>query len=240
LRGAGVFFFDGYQLQLLAEGMSLLPYVESVMILERRSGTDSVILSTDTGVAGAQHGDTREYPLLYEYDGTEREIGTLQAIVRAVDNRILAIALVHQKLYHGGNLSRIDMKEYLEQLAQEIRLSQHRPNLQIELQTDIEELSMLIDTAIPCGMVLCELLSNSVQHAFPKGRSGMIRVALSRTSDELYLLTVAADGIGVGSSFDPRRDGALGIQSVTAIVETQLRGQGERLRHSRHSRAALT
>ncbi len=179
----------------------------------------SEVHSVMRSAAGAQNGDTREYPLLYEYDGTEREIGTLQAIVRAVDNRILAIALVHQKLYHGGNLSHIDMKEYLEQLALEIRLSYHREYLQIELQTDIEELSMLIDTAIPCGM---------------------IRVALNRTGEELYLLTVADDGIGVDSSFDPRRDGALGMQSVVAIVETQLREQGERLRHSRYSRAVLT
>ncbi len=358
---AGVFYFDDPQLRLLAEGIALLPYVESIVVLERQSGEETPLVVA--GDASIRNGETREFPLLYDYDGTTREIGALhvttsldrlreqilqqilvtsvatlltilgfaviilvvvqrmvfrhlgaittfvhdldpehltgrklvldrktrdargpdeleeitvaintmlgrldravkekkallqelyhrtgnmmqsvrailrlqssrnrdnaplQEMVRAVDNRILAMALVHQKLYQGGNLSRIDMREYFGDLAREIFRSYPRLDPRVRLKTDIEELSLLIDTAIRCGMVLCELLSNSLQHAFPADRGGTITIALCRTPDGRYRLTVADDGVGAGSGFYDRRHDAIGIQSVTAIVETQLRGR---------------
>ena len=134
------------------------------------------------------------------------------------------MALVHQKLYQSENLSRVDMREYLQELAREVLRSYALPDRPVDLELDIEDARLLIDTAIPCGMVLSELLSNSLQHAFPRGRGGTLGIALHRTGDGQYELTVSDNGIGPGAEFEFPRDSSIGLQTVQTIVEKQLRG----------------
>lgn len=90
---------------------------------------------------------------------------------------------------------------------------------------EIENVSLLIDTAIPCGMVVCELLSNSLEHAFSD--DGTVEISLLRVQDGRYRLRIADDGRGPGADFDVHRDGAIGLQVVVAIVKTQLGGEFE-------------
>jgi two-component sensor histidine kinase len=145
--------------------------------------------------------------------------------VREVDNRILAMAFVHQRLYESRNLSRIDMGDYVTELTLEILQNYGVLEKKIFTNFDVEDVSLLIDTAIPCGMALVELLSNTVKHAFPGERSGMVEVKLRRIEEDLLELSVSDNGVGVEDNFDVRKLPSIGLHTVVTIAEKQLNGQ---------------
>lgn len=374
---AGVFFFDYQQLELLVEGILLLPYVEAVMIVENRPGDPHTIVSV--GDPDSPEGTTHLYPLEYEHNGVTRHVGNLlvvtcfhavrqrtmeqlaaiaatsllqvftfalvvlvvdrrmifrhlrdvagfahafdpehiserrlvlqrsspfsassrppdeldeitdafnamlgrldctirelegtqesletalgekqallqelyhrsnntmqsiramlslraagapdggdlQAMVREVDNRILAMALVHRKLYESRNLSKLDMLGYLTELTRETLRSYDSSDRRIQWTIDVDGVSFLIDTAIPCGLILSELLSNVARHAFPGERRGTVTVSLHQVETNRFRLIVADDGVGFGESLDYRNLSTMGLPTVMAIAEQQLRG----------------
>jgi two-component sensor histidine kinase len=96
---------------------------------------------------------------------------------------------------------------------------QHR----IALSVDSEDVFVLIDTAIPCGLVLNELISNALKHAFPQGRHGTISVRIQRTSDHHIVLHVSDDGVGLPDGFDYHKKGTMGMLTISALVK-QLQG----------------
>lgn len=131
----------------------------------------------------------------------------LQTVARAVDAGIMSIALAHQHLFRAGSLSRIRMREYLIALGGAILHGNGGSPVRVRFDVRADDVSFLIDTAVPCGMIVTELLSNSVQHAFPDGDSGTVTVALHRTDEGLFRLTVTDDGIGTNVGFDYRGSG---------------------------------
>lgn len=372
---AGVFFFDDHQLQLLMEGILLLPYIEYAEIVESFADQSQVIMTM--GESEVQNSMTHTFPLIHEYEGHSREIGELRVVmslsevhqylreqifvaviadilkivgfaffivivahkmlfrhlrkitefihtldpaaidkkkldlqragrknrkpdeldeitstinsmlvrlgstihelrgtqkdleialeekksllqelyhrtknnmetirgilkmeaakekenqkvlktVREVDNKILSMALVHQRLYESRNLSRIDMGEYVTELTLEILHNYGVLEKKIYTKFNVEDVSLLIDTAIPCGMALVELLSNTVKHAFPGERSGMVEVKLRRIEKDLLELSVSDNGVGVEDNFDFRKSPTIGLHTVVTITEKQLNGQ---------------
>ena len=147
------------------------------------------------------------------------------SIFRETENRIRSMALVHQKLYQSQNLSRIDLQEYVTDLVALLMQSHEASPDKIALVLDTESVSVLIDTAIPCGLVLNELLSNTFKHAFPGDRSGEIKIRLCRAQDGTVELEVSDDGGGVPEDSDLRKSNTLGMLTVFGIVERQLQGQ---------------
>ncbi len=150
-------------------------------------------------------------------------------VFREMEDRIHTMALAHQKLYESQNLSRINLREYILDLFDHLKGS-YRGTAgsfagDIILIEEMEDVSVLIDTAAPCGLVLNELLSNIFKHAFPENRAGEVRINLARTSDGKIDLVVADNGVGVPEGFDFRTCKTLGIQNMIAIVEYQLRGE---------------
>jgi two-component sensor histidine kinase len=99
------------------------------------------------------------------------------------------------------------------------------PTDRVTLIEDMEETSVLIDTAAPCGLVLNELFSNIFKHAFPNDREGKVRIRLHRVADGETELIVADNGIGVPDGFDFGACKTMGIQNVITIVEYQLQGK---------------
>ncbi len=149
----------------------------------------------------------------------------VQRLVQDTDNRIMAIALVHKKLYQSQDLSRINISEYFQELARFI-LRDSRPMSQnISLFFDIEDISLLLDTAVPCGLILNELLSNAMAHAFPDEREGKITIRLFRNDCDMLELHVADNGIGVPQGFDFRCQDTLGLQTVFSLAEHQMQGK---------------
>lgn len=154
----------------------------------------------------------------------ETDDGRVQEVFQKTSNRIDVMAMVHEKLYQSQNLSNIDLAEYVVDVAYFL-MQRHRISTErISLVFDTEPVKVLIDIAVPCGLILNELISNALQHAFPGGRSGTIRIHLRRLRPGELLLEVADDGVGVPPDFDFRQAGNFGMHALAAIVESQLHG----------------
>ncbi len=149
----------------------------------------------------------------------------LQAAFAVARERIHSMSLVHQKLYEASDLSRLNLKEYLHDLALYLLQCYSVSSRQITFTTEMEDIFVLIDTAIPCGLILNELITNALKHAFPAGRQGHLQLALRRIGDDLIQLEVSDDGTGLPPGFNPDQDGHLGLQLVNSLAENQLRAR---------------
>jgi PAS domain S-box-containing protein len=149
----------------------------------------------------------------------------VEAILRDTQSRIHSMALVHQKLYEAQDLSRVNLKEYVGDLVKLMLASYQMVPDQVSFISEMDDVSVLIDTAIPCGLILNELLSNALKHAFPAGQPGEIRLRLGRTESGEIQIRVADNGVGVPAGFDFRQHGKLGMRTILILGETQLGGQ---------------
>jgi two-component sensor histidine kinase len=140
--------------------------------------------------------------------------------------RIQTIALIHEKLYQSKDYSRVPFSEYAKTLATNIFHAAGISPTSIALNLEIEPLSLAVDKAIPCGLLLNELITNALKHAFPNARRGTVRVELRKAGDLEIVLAVGDDGIGLSAHFDPAQSNSLGVQLVTTLVE-QLDGRLE-------------
>jgi PAS domain S-box-containing protein len=145
-------------------------------------------------------------------------------VLADIGYRIQAIALVHEKLYQSKNLSRIDLKDYLSDLANLLMRSYHQTDKNIKLILDLENINVLIDTAIPCGQIIVELISNSFKYAFPHRREGKISIRLSGIDQDLIELRISDNGIGISDNSKLTSDDTLGMRLLKNIAETQLHG----------------
>jgi len=142
-------------------------------------------------------------------------------------NRIQAMALIHEKLYQSRDLVNIDYAEYIKNLTNGLIRSYGSGANRIALKTDIVHKPLGVDSAIPCGLIINELVSNSLKHAFPEGREGEIWVLMHPIDEDGTELIVRDNGIGVSPDFDFRHTESLGLQLVTTLTESQLRGSIE-------------
>ncbi|MBI3320819.1 MAG: response regulator [Candidatus Omnitrophica bacterium] len=137
-------------------------------------------------------------------------------------NRIRSMALVHETLYASANLSSIDMVSYVRDLASLLARSYAAEAVQLRLQ--VEPIFLGVDTAIPCGLLLNELVSNAFKHAFPDRRGGEVDISLRRLAEDRFLLTVQDTGIGVPPRVSLSNPETLGLRLVAALV-SQLQGE---------------
>lgn len=158
---------------------------------------------------------------LYSFYSTDGKI--LQAF-QEMENRIHTMALVHHNLYQSKNLSYIYFHEYVLELCNFIKKSYNISETKIVFKLCIDEISILIDIALPCGLILNELIANSIKHAFPGGKKGEISIELRRGDDATMLLSYRDDGIGFPAGFDFKNNGKFGLQTVYSIGRHQLQG----------------
>lgn len=150
----------------------------------------------------------------------------LQAkFLRETQGRIQAMALVHEKLYQSNDLTQVDMVAYTNSLLQPIIHAYSSPATYVKLVQNIASLSMSIDIAIPCGLILNELVSNSLKHAFQERATGEIVVELNKDADQLNLC-VRDNGVGFRGSIDEYEPLTLGLRLVR-LLTGQLQGQLE-------------
>jgi two-component sensor histidine kinase len=147
-------------------------------------------------------------------------------MVQESQRRIRSMALVHEKLYLSRDLSNIEFSQYLQSLALHLfHFFQIDPN-HIRLKMDMEKIFMNINTAIPCGLIVNEMISNSLKHAFPDGRDGEVRIELRRADGHQFFLTVSDSGVGLPENLNFRNAETLGMQIITMLVD-QLDGRIE-------------
>ncbi len=162
---------------------------------------------------------------LLDLQAEESDDRRLQAAFADSQNRIRSMALVHQKLYEAQDLSHINLKDYIGDLTKLLVASYQVSSDRISITLEMEDVSVLIDTAIPCGLILNELVSNALKYAFPDERVGEIRIQLHQLESGEVQLSVADDGAGLPPGFDLRRNGRMGLQTVFALAENQLYGK---------------
>ncbi len=136
---------------------------------------------------------------------------------RQSEGRIKSMATIHDRLYRDNDLADIDFEDYLHALIPDlVRLYDGRARIATEIRAHGSRLG--IDAAIPCGLIVNELVTNSLTHAFPDARPGRIEIALARTADNRFELMVADDGIGFPPGADWRNRRGLGLQLVSDLA----------------------
>ncbi len=138
-------------------------------------------------------------------------------------HRVRSMALVHEKLYRSEDLAKIDFCEYIQSLASHLFMSYGVNSASIELDVDAKDVYLDINTSIPCGLIINELVSNSLKHAFEGRKKGKIRIVLQPEKKGIFKLSVSDDGVGLPQSLDVPKTDSLGLQLVTMLVE-QLHG----------------
>jgi len=148
----------------------------------------------------------------------------VRTIYKESQSRIQTMAMIHEELYRREDLSFVNLNHYLGDLAQGLLASYLVEKDQVRLILDLEELDVVLDTAVPCGLIVNELMSNSLKHAFPDGREGEIRVAFKRSGANRFSLSLSDNGVGLPADFDLKSAKSMGIQLVRVLSE-QLGGE---------------
>ena len=146
-------------------------------------------------------------------------------------NRVRSMALIHEKLYQSENLARIDFAEYVRDLTNYLFRMYGASSYGIKLEINADDVSLDIDMAIPCGLIVNELVSNSLKYAFPieprqSESKGTIRIGLNSDNNGKLTLIVSDNGIGLPEGLDYRKTGSLGLQLVNTLAN-QLEGDME-------------
>jgi hypothetical protein len=144
-------------------------------------------------------------------------------VLRDSKNRIASIALVHEKLYRSEDLANIDFGQYIPDLITHLFDTYNVSSNSVELNINVENILLQIDTAIPCGLIVNELASNSLKYAFPANYKGIVQVEFYAGSDATMTLIVRDNGIGIPENFDLEATHSLGLTLVQGLVE-QLEG----------------
>jgi two-component sensor histidine kinase len=141
-----------------------------------------------------------------------------------VEGRIRTLSTLHEKLYQTSTISSLDTKEYFSSLAQKLYDSLVKDPLRIHLNLDIISAQLHINTLIPCGLIVNELLTNALKYAFPKNSRGEVRLSFTENPEKLYVLTLQDNGQGLPADFDLNRSGGFGLRVVKILVR-QLDGK---------------
>lgn len=141
-------------------------------------------------------------------------------LFRDSQNRIRSMALVHEILYGSENLKFVDCREYMRSLMHYLADSLSTAQRGLAIEQDVEGVSLNLDRAIPCGLIINELVSNAIKYAFPANSEvGKITVSLRPDKANNYVLKVSDTGVGLPVQFDPKEAESLGLQLVDALVD---------------------
>jgi PAS domain S-box-containing protein len=149
---------------------------------------------------------------------------TVREMLSETRNRVHSMALVHENLYRAGDFGRISIDEHIQHLCAHLTRAYGVQARNIQLTSDVDELILDLDSAVSVGLILNELVSNSLKHAFPNNRRGVIRIALKTFDDGRYSLSVDDDGIGLPAALDILHSETMGLQLVQDLA-SQLRGE---------------
>jgi two-component sensor histidine kinase len=163
--------------------------------------------------------------LLYLQSRNIEDKQTLQ-MFRDSQNRVRSMALVHERLYQSEDLARIDFVEYVRNLANYLIRSYGADANLVKLRVSVDDVLLDVDAALRCGLIINELVSNSLKHAFPDSRQGEILIEFHSDDDRQFMLVVSDNGVGLAQDFDFRDAGSLGLQLVQNLVD-QLGGTVE-------------
>lgn len=144
------------------------------------------------------------------------EDGQTRSVLREGQNRVKSMALIHQNLYQEHDLTGVEIKTYLERLIQNLFHSYNISPGRIGLSLDIDPIRLDVDTMVPLGLIVNELISNSLKYAFPEGRQGTIAVSLKEEKN-ILILQVSDDGIGLPDKNPAQEGNTFGYRLIHAF-----------------------
>jgi len=144
-------------------------------------------------------------------------------IFKDSQSRAKTMALIHEKLYQSKELKKLDVQDYMESLARDIYQVYIKDPHRIQLKIEVESHMMDINTVMPLGLILNELLTNTFKYAFPKDSEGIVEVKFSKKENSTFLLEVIDDGVGLPSDFNKKRTDSLGMRLIHSLTE-QIKG----------------
>ena len=157
-------------------------------------------------------------------DGEEIVAAT---VLKESQNRVRSMAMIHEKLYLSKDFTHIRFEDYIKRLLSDLLYSYNTNLDQVKLVVDVEDVNLNMETAVPCGLIISELISNSLKYAFPEEKKGQIKVSLQQVpQDPRFILTVADDGVGLPPDLDLKNITTLGLELVYNLTQ-QIDGEIE-------------
>lgn len=141
------------------------------------------------------------------------------AMLKESQRRIRSMALVHQQLYQSADLGTINVGEYIQKLIADLADACGIGSGRIRIELHVPSIFWRIDTAVPCGLILTELISNAFKHAFPDGRTGEIHIELRTDPEGSVTMSVRDNGVGFVCELDGRKQDSLGLQLVSTLTD---------------------
>ena len=140
-------------------------------------------------------------------------------------HRIKSMALVHEMLYASDELNEIDFEKYISSLVKGLEVTSKSQPGKIDFEINAENVLLEINPAIYCGLIINELVSNSLKYAFPDKKKGKVRISFRINNDGEKDLLVSDNGIGIPENIDIKKTKSLGLHLVSILAEEQLRGK---------------
>jgi len=144
-------------------------------------------------------------------------------VFRESQNRVKSMALLHENLYQSRDMDRVDFRQYVKKLTDNLLITYSTSSSYVQREIMVEDVKLNIETAIPCGLIINELLTNSLKYAFPNGEKGTIYLKIYSKEDK-YVLLLGDNGVGLPDNFDPESTQTLGLRLVHNLVN-QIDGQ---------------
>jgi PAS domain S-box-containing protein len=134
-------------------------------------------------------------------------------------NRIQTMALIHEQLYQSNDLSEVNFANYIQNLVEKLSLSYQTKHCQVEIILDVQPVTLSLESAIPCGLLINELVTNSFKYAFPNSQYGAIKIELKLEQKEQIFLKISDNGIGIPNDFDWEDTPSLGLRLVSILAD---------------------
>ncbi|PID59416.1 MAG: hypothetical protein CR986_05965 [Ignavibacteriae bacterium] len=144
-------------------------------------------------------------------------------LLRDGQNRVKSMALIHEKLYQSSDLANVDFKEYINKLSNFLFQSYNINKSKIKLKINVQDIKLGVDIAVPCGLIINELISNSLKHGFQDNDSGVVQITMGYQEDNKLMLKINDNGSGLPDNFNSEKTDSLGLKLVNNLT-TQLNG----------------
>ena len=164
---------------------------------------------------------------LLSLQSSQLEDETAKKMMLESQNRVRSMAILHEKLYQTDDLARIDFAEYIQSTTIELFRAYQIDPAKIDLKINVQDITLTIQLAVPCGLIVNELVSNALKHAFPPSQKekGSISVSMKSINEKEIELSVTDNGIGIPKDIDIHKTHSLGLRLVTILAEDQLQGK---------------
>jgi two-component sensor histidine kinase len=146
----------------------------------------------------------------------------MRLLFKESSSRVNAMALIHNHLYQSASLSEIDLDQYFKSLSASLISMYRAPG--VDIRVDANHIKLNMDQAIPCGLIINELVSNALKHAFPENRAGQVRIEARKADSGHYILNISDNGVGLPEEVLHGEIESLGLKLVRGLAENQLGG----------------